>query len=145
MKTSSWTASAAATVVVVGGGIWGVNVLTDEPDTESAPVVTETPAASAEPVETVEPVESPGADPLESPEAVEPTPSVDLSEGEAELVWLTQTQLLADLELSEAEILEAAEFVCNAPAGTNYDTLELRGADDDDLLQFWVDAEYHAC
>ena len=125
--------------------MWGVNALTDEPDTEAAPVVTETPAASAEPVETVEPVETPTADPSEVPATVEPTPEVDLSDGEAELVWLTQTQLLADLELSEAEILDAAAFVCDAPAGTSYDTLELRGADDDDLRQFWVDAQYHVC
>lgn len=42
MKTSGWIASGIGAVVLVGGGIWGVNALTGEPETEAAPVVTET-------------------------------------------------------------------------------------------------------
>jgi hypothetical protein len=98
MKALGWIASAAAAVVVVGGGIWAATTLpasdeATEPETAYTgsyePVETETPEPSVEPTEAVE---TPAADAFR--EAARIYPAIE------------------DLEMSDAEILEAGWQAC---------------------------------
>jgi cytoskeletal protein RodZ len=117
MKALGWIASAAAAVVVVGGGIWAATTLpasdeATEPETAYTgsyePVETETPEPSVEPTEAVE---TPAADPSEVPVPVEPTPEASGAE-DAFLEAARIDPAIEDLEMSDAEILEAGWQAC---------------------------------
>src|SRR5690606_19116743 len=113
MKTSTLVASIAAGVVIVGGGIWGVNALTGEPDTESAPVVTETPAASADPVETPAVEPTPEVEPTSAPVTVEPQPTADPLTPEDEYLRASGEIVRGfGYEITDDELMAAGDYSC---------------------------------
>lgn len=125
MKTSGWIASAVGAVVVVGGGIWGVNALTGEPETEAAPVVTETPEASTEPVETPTVEPTPEVEPTSAPVTVEPQPTAEPLTPEDEYLRASGEIVRGfGYEITDDELMAAGEYTCDVlEAGQSWDGL----------------------
>ena len=117
MKTSGWVASAIGAVVLVGGGIWGVNALTASDDgTVTAVEETQAPTETPEPVETAT---------VEPDESVEPAPEETVTPEYTELEQLfvdwarpLANSYIANIpeldEMSDEELLTAIHVACEA-------------------------------
>lgn len=117
MKTSGWIASGIGAVVLVGGGIWGVNALTASDD-GTVTAVEETQA----PTETPEPVETATVEPDESETPVAATGPIEVSAAPSEEPVLTGEDLMREyissgfwwyVDASDEEILSLAYYVCD--------------------------------
>lgn len=134
MKKAGWIATVAAGVVLVGGGAWAATTLAVSDEGTAAVVETTapTPAASATP---------------EATPTAEVTPEVTYTADESELLDLIRWRYVDNTGWSEADLMQAAHWVCDELAGgTERNTLEpIEGASLDDNREFRIDADRMLC